>query len=103
MLAHADDQGLVAPNQSQEKSLALSLGTIRVTLNHTLGRFTRLGWIDMRGHHIALRDGLSLRAVVEQAGDTLGRMFVIQRPKAVESDAKRSSPPQCESPGSRGY
>jgi CRP-like cAMP-binding protein len=64
LLTHAGERHTVTLDQSQE-ALALTLGTTRVTLNRTLARFTRLGWIEVRGHDIALQDIPALQAVVE--------------------------------------
>jgi CRP/FNR family transcriptional regulator len=64
LLAHADEQGKLTLNHSQE-ALALDLGTTRVTLNRALARFIRLAWIEMQGHKIMLRDIPALQALVE--------------------------------------
>jgi CRP/FNR family transcriptional regulator len=64
LLAHADEQGNLTLNHSQE-ALALDLGTTRVTLNRALARFIRLAWIEMQGHEIMLRDIRALQAMME--------------------------------------
>jgi CRP-like cAMP-binding protein len=63
LLAQGAERGSLRLNQSQE-ALALSLGTTRVTLNRTLRRFVRLGWIEVEARDIVLRDIPALQTVV---------------------------------------
>lgn len=61
LLTRAAGDGHIALEQSQE-SLALELGTTRVTVNRTLRRFERLGLIEMRGRVVVIRDRVALQA-----------------------------------------
>jgi CRP/FNR family transcriptional regulator len=63
LLAHANEEGVLELDQSQE-ALAVSLGTTRVTLNRVLRRFVRLGWIEVRERHIQLRRIPELRSLI---------------------------------------
>jgi CRP/FNR family transcriptional regulator len=61
LLAH-EAGGQVSLGQSQE-SLARSLGTTRETLNRTLRRFERPGWIEVDGRAIRVRDPTALESI----------------------------------------
>lgn len=62
LLAHADDGNAVVFDQPQE-ALARSLGTTRETLNRALHRFERLGWIEIEGRSVRIRDASALRSL----------------------------------------
>lgn len=64
LLAHADDEGRLALDQSQE-SLAHSLGTTRESINRALRSFERRGLVEVRGHHVLLADRARLRVIAE--------------------------------------
>jgi CRP/FNR family transcriptional regulator, cyclic AMP receptor protein len=61
LLAQAGDDGAVELDQPQE-SLAHALGTTRETLNRALHRFERLGWIEIEGRSVRIRDAGALRS-----------------------------------------
>lgn len=64
LLAHAATDGIVALDQSQG-ALALGLGTTRVTINRSLGRFERLGFVEIEGHSIRIRDRSALQVIAD--------------------------------------
>ena len=63
LLAQGGETGALSLDQSQE-TLALALGTTRVTVNRTLRRFERLGWIAVDGREIRIRDTGALRSMI---------------------------------------
>ncbi len=62
LLERVSDGGAAVVDQSQE-SLARSLGTTRETLNRALHRFERLGWIEVEGRYVHVRDAGALRSI----------------------------------------
>ncbi len=64
LLTIAGDDGVVRLEQSQE-SLAHSLGTTRETVNRTLHRFERLGFIAVARQEGRILDAKSLHAIAE--------------------------------------
>lgn len=64
LLAHADGDGWLVFDQSQE-SLAHSIGTTRETVNRSLRRFERLGFIAVDGARIRLCDSGALREIAK--------------------------------------
>lgn len=64
LLRHADQDGRVVLEQSQEE-LALAIGTTRVTVNRSLRRFERLGLIAVTGDDLRLQDARALQSISE--------------------------------------
>ena len=64
LLAHGAESGRLTLDQSQE-SLALQLGTTRVTVNRSLRRLERLGLIEVQGAEIRLCDIAALQSIVD--------------------------------------
>ena len=63
LLSGAGEEGRVTLAQSQE-SLARALGTTRESLNRSLHRFERLGWIEVEGRQIRVRNRAALESLV---------------------------------------